>query len=310
MSFPGAWSRLPGPGDFVEAVVEDLADRNIVLAGLPEDARDGLAVEIAEAVKGRGFGAWSSVAPVEARQTAPQNAVEQRVKGEDGRGLVLWIDATEEIAATAWADYAGRYAGRAEAPRLCVAMAMARAEACREDKGLRRRLWRDFVTATDSRVIAERVCRREGRHPAHTALKAALIAELAGSDLALATRLAHKPLGRILDSPDHAPERIWAAQISVLFPIIARERECLLERHRNDWPLPFIRKDGREVRRLEDLEIGDMATMAHQTRGLKSQRQRLDWLKRVRNALAHYKTVPWGTLVSPIAVEIVDFRKG
>ena len=294
----------------MEAVVKDLADRNIVLAGLPEDARNDLAVEIAETVMGKGFGSWSSVTPAEARETGPQDAVERRSKGGDGRGLVLWVDATEEIAATAWADYAGRYAGRAEAPRLCVALAPARAEACREDRGLRRRLWRDFVTATDSRVIAERVCRRKGRHPAHTALKAALIAELAGSDLTLATRLAHEPLGRILDSPDHASERIWAAQISVLFPIIAREREYLLDRYRNDWTLPFIRKGGQEVRCLEDLEIGDMATMAQQTRGLKSQRRRLDWLKRVRNAMAHHKTVPWGTLVSPIAVEIVDFRDG
>ena len=62
-------------------------------------------------------------------------------------------------------------------------------------------------------------------------------------------------------------------------------------------------------RRLEDLEIGDMAAQARRFRVLETEQRRLDWLRRVRNALAHNEIVPWGTLVSPVALQIVDFRE-
>ena len=68
-------------------------------------------------------------------------------------------------------------------------------------------------------------------------------------------------------------------------------------------------KDGTVIRCLIDLEIGDMATQARLGGPLVAERQRLDWLRRVRNALAHSKVVPWGTLTSPIAVHIADFRE-
>ena len=35
----------------------------------------------------------------------------------------------------------------------------------------------------------------------------------------------------------------------------------------------------------------------------------VDWLRRVRNQLAHNEVVSWGTLTSPIAVRIADFRE-
>lgn len=76
---------------------------------------------------------------------------------------------------------------------------------------------------------------------------------------------------------------------------------------RRRWP--HTRKDGTEIRRLEDLEIGDMAAQARRFRVLETEQRRLDWLRRVRNALAHNEIVPWGTLVSPVALQIVDFRE-
>ena len=177
-----------------------------------------------------------------------------------------------------------------------------------EEKRLRRRLWRDFVTPLDSRALVERISRRAGHQPPHIALKSAVIAEIAGTDLTLADRLSRDPLGRILHTSEQTREQIWAAQISVLFPLVERERQRLLHAHQSLWRLPHARKDGTEIRYLYDLEIGDMAAQAQPGGPLEFERQRLGWLRRVRNALAHNEVVPWSTLTSPIAVRITDFR--
>ena len=143
----------------------------------------------------------------------------------------------------------------------------------------------------------------------HIAFKGALIAELAGPDLPQAERLAEEPLGRLLATKSHPTERIWAAQISVLLPLVESERRRLLGLYEEHWRLPHTRKDGKKILCLEDLEIGDMEAQARQFRALEIEQRRLDWLRRVRNALAHNKVVPWGTLVSSIALQIADFRE-
>ena len=311
MSFPRTWARLPGPADFLDAIVKDLTDRNSVLVGLPDEAPVAVvALEIADVIKRNGLGRWETVPSNEAYKTAPLEYITRGFDGRDAEGFVLWIDSMNgDEAATVWADYARQFAGIKKTPRICIAMSTACAEACSEDKGLRRRLWRDFVTASDARVLMERFGRRFGRSPEHIALKSALIAELAGPDLAFAERLAEEPIGRILAARDHPPERIWAAQVSVLFPLVERERRRLLDVHRNLWLMPHLREDGEEIQSLEDLEIGDMASQARWVRALETEWRRLDWLRRVRNALAHNEIVPWGTLVSPIALQITDFRE-
>lgn len=311
MSFPHTWARLPGPADFLDAIVEDLTDRSSVLVGLPNEAPvPVVGLEIADAIKLKGLGRWETVRSTEVSVTTPLEFIARRFDGRDAEGFVLWIDAMNgDAVATAWADYARRFAGIEKTPRICIAMSAACAEACMEEKGLRRRLWRDFVTASDARVLVERLGRRFGRSPEHIALKSALIAELAGPDLACAERLAREPLRRILAVRNHPPECIWAAQVSVLFPLVERERRRLLDVYRGLWRMPHLRDDGKEIQHLEDLEIGDMAAQAWQVRALEIERRRLDWLRRVRNALAHNEIVPWGTLVSHIARQVIDFRE-
>ena len=311
MSFPRTWARLPGPADFLDAIVKDLTDRNSVLVGLPDEAPVAVvALEIADAIKRSELGRWETVPSNEAYKTALLEYITRRFDGRDAKDFVLWIDAmNRDATATTWADYARQFAGIEKTPRICIAMSAACAEECSEDKGLRRRLWRDFVTATDARVLMERFGRRFGRRPEHIALKSALIVELAGPDLVFADRLAREPIGRILATRGHPPECIWAAQVSVLFPLVERERRRLLDVYRDLWRMPHLRDDGKEIQRLEDMEIGDMAAQAWQVRALETERRRLDWLRRVRNALAHNEIVPWGTLVSPIALQITDFRE-
>lgn len=82
------------------------------------------------------------------------------------------------------------------------------------------------------------------------------------------------------------------------------EAEKFLDRYKVS-----LRKDGKEFRSLEDLEIGDMAVQARWVGLPDAERQRLGWFRRVRNALAHNEVVSWETLTSPIAIRIMDFRE-
>ena len=311
MSLPRVWARLPGPVDFMETVIEDLADRNSVLAGLPDEVQtDRLAVEMADLVQHHGLGRWEVIRFREARAHKPSELLEKRFNGSNAAGAVLWIEATGgNTAASAWSDYARDSVEMSNMPRLCIAMDAAHAKAYGEDKRLRLRLWRDFVTPLDARAIAERFGRHSGHRRANIALRSALVAELAGPDLSLAERLSRYSLPEILNSSDHPRERIWAAQITVLFPLIERQRRLLLSAHRTRWQLPYERGDGRQIRRLEDLEIGDMAGQARSGSLFGVDRERLNWLRRVRNQLAHNDVVSWATLTSRTAIRIEDFRE-
>ena len=311
MSLPRTWARLPGPVDFLETILEDLADRVTAVIGLSDVTQSArVALEIADLIKHRGIGRWEAVRLEEARDLQPSDLMARRFKGGNAGGAVLWIEAAGcATAATAWADYARDSVEVPNMPRLGIAMDLEHAEACGEDKRLRRRLWRDFVTPLDARAIAERFGRRSGHRPANVALRGALVAELAGADLAYAERLSRDPLGRIVSSSDHAHERIWAAQVAVLLPLVERQRRWFVNAHRALWRLPHARKDGRQIRRMEDLEIGDLANQARSRALLGVNRERLDWLRRVRNRLAHNDIVPWGTLTSRVAVQIADFRE-
>lgn len=311
MSLPRVWARLPGPVDFLETVLEDLADRVSVLAGLPDESLcAAVAVEVADLVKHRGLGRWVAVRSTEARKVRPSDFMARRFNGGNPAGSVLWIEATggyEPV--NAWADYARDSVEMPNTPRLCIAMDTAHAEACEEDKRLRRRLWRDFVTPLDARALAERFGRRSGHRPANIVLKSALVGELAGTDLAFAERLSRHPLERILKASEHPRERIWAAQVGVLFPVVERERRSLQEGHRALWRLPHIRKDGTQIRNLKDLEIGDMVAQARSYGMPGVDHDRLQWLRRVRNQLAHSDIVTWATLTSRVAIRIADFRE-
>ena len=310
MNLPHEWVRLPGPADLVNTIVDDLVGGNSVLAGLYKDALPGVAAEIADLLKRKGLRRWSAVRSTEARKVEPSESVLRRSGDYDDAGtFVLWVEADEEDVAAAWVGHARQIAESQEQPRICIASRMAHASGFKEEAHLRRRLWLDFVTASDCRVLLERRGRRFGHNPVHVALKSALIAELAGSDLACAARLADEPLGRILAGKDHPPERIWAAQVSVLFPLIERERRQLLKDHRDNWQLPHVREDGQEIQDLEKLEIGDMAVQSRMIESLRAEEKRIGWLHRIRNNLAHLEIVPWGTLTSPIALRIVDFRE-
>jgi hypothetical protein len=106
----------------------------------------------------------------------------------------------------------------------------------------------------------------------------------------------------LVDQADPAGElrrRLWAAQAAELLPLIeARRRELVqgLERH---VPCPFWIDGGkRQVRSLDELEIGSLAYVT-QTHGIHGElRDRAEWLARCRNTLAHLGLLGAGDALS------------
>lgn len=245
MSLQHTWPRLPGPADLLAAIVEDLRGGNSVLVGLPENlSTSAFAVEVADLIKRKGLGGWETVELGDPRLGTPMETVARQRNGRGG--AVLWVDATnDDETARTWADDVRKFGGGAEASRICVAMSITCAEASEEDNALRRRIWGDFVTVVDTRVLVERNNRHLEKTRAHIEFKSALVAALAGSDLFCADRLSRESLKKLLDSRDHPHQRIWEAQVSILLPLVERQRRRLLDAHRDFWhqKLPDVRKD-------------------------------------------------------------------
>ncbi len=315
MSFSRPWVRLPGPANFLETILGDLKDRFSVIIGLPDrKLSDQLAIETAGLVKHHRIGGkgWGVVRSTDKLRLEPEKYMDRNPTVS-----VLWIDATDKTGvASAWVNHVQKSTEieLRPMPRFCISMMDDRAASCGDGKRLRRRLWRDFVSSLDARAIAERVGMFAGHRPANIALRSALVAELAGMDLTLAEKLSRYSLQTLIEKGDHPREKIWAAQVAVLFPLVERQRLWLLERYQNLWEVPHRRSsDGTKIQCLENLEIGDMVYQARH-RGLYRygiDKDLLNWLKRVRNTLAHNKVVSWGDLISPSAVQIskLDFRE-
>ena len=310
MSLPHVWARLPGPADLLDTILDDLTERTAVIAGLPSVIpTSAIAVEISEMVRQRRVGRWEPIRASEANAHAPEESMAHRSTAIRD-GAVLWVDATgTEEAADAWVTHIRSLADEPTFPRICIVTNFTFAEACREEKRLRRRLWHDFVTELDACALVQRHGRRRGQSPAHIELRSAIIAELAGADLACAERLVAKPLGRILNDNGRERARVWAAQVATLFPLIERERQRLLDTYRKLWRLPHSRYDGTQVTSPDELEIGDLAKQLASIQSLQEEHKRAEWLRRIRNALAHSEMVPWSTLISPTAIQIIDFRE-
>lgn len=89
------------------------------------------------------------------------------------------------------------------------------------------------------------------------------------------------------DPDDELKRRLWTAQAAELLPLIeVRRRELVkgLERHVR---CPFWIDGKRQVRSLDELEIGSLAYVT-QTHGVQGElRQRAEWLASCRNTLAH-----------------------
>lgn len=300
MSVVPVWSQLPGPIDFVRVIVEDLRDGHIVIAGMPYEYVGGIAVEVAEASKRERLGVWSAIGTEEARTATPEALIRANSARNRSASGVIWVNSIDNEAAKPWIKYVNEFASKDAAPKVCVAMTTSCARECKEEKHLRRRLWFDFVTPTDSRVLAERYCRQGQYSQVQMELMCELVTKLAGSNLSSAEGMSRGKLSKLFDIRTYREEDVWAAQVAVLLPFVDKERRRILKQYSGCWRV-------RRFQQEEHLEVGEMWTQAQKPGVLEQEKRRLEWLRRVRNDLAHNKVISWGTFISATTLKFTDF---
>lgn len=93
------------------------------------------------------------------------------------------------------------------------------------------------------------------------------------------------------DPEDELGRRVWAAQAAELLPLIEVRRRELIRRLERHVPCPFWIDGKRQIRSLDELEIGSLAYVT-QTHGVKGElRECAEWLANCRNTLAHLRSL-------------------
>lgn len=309
MSVLASWTQLPGPSDFVADVVRDLAAGSIVVVGLPKGlTHSSLSVELAECADRRGLGSFYVFRQMELMERQPRDLYRERL--EDGcLGWIAFADTRcDEAVGEAWTEFVFERLDCSRSSGLCVAFHHEVVEQLKERKGLRIRLWREFVTSVDARVIVQRRERGLDRSAECIDLKCALVAELAGTDLDAAHRLSEYALKDLMDVRRFPYDRVWSAQVSVLLPLVNRERLRILNSYAGSWIVPYLVDQSRTIYDPSELEVSHMVRQAVNIPVIAKELGLLKWLLRVRNLIAHMRVVSWATLVSPHVIGRINFR--
>ena len=311
MSFPACWNLLPGPSHLLEVVVSDIVAGYTVALGVPADLpKPTLAVEVSERIHARKMGRLFVFRDCEMHQARDQIVPVERFARLYARDIPVLIDLRGAVIEhDAWFDYLRTTQDFSDWPSGLIVFEDHRVSDITERKGFRCRQWCDYVGRLDCSVLLRRTDQRSRISSDAQALKDALVGELAGGDIGVAHRLITLPIERLLDESTYSGEKIWAAQVSVLFPIVDRERRRMLQKYSRLWIIPYQSSESRTVGRVMDLEIRDMVAQAEVDIGMRGELRLLRWLRRVRNLVAHMKVVSWGTLVSPDASRAVSFRE-
>lgn len=91
------------------------------------------------------------------------------------------------------------------------------------------------------------------------------------------------------DPDDELGRRLWTAQAAELLPLIEVRRRELIRRLERHLPCPFWIDGKRQIRSLDELEIGSLAYVT-QIHGIQGElRERAEWLAGCRNTLAHLR---------------------
>ena len=89
------------------------------------------------------------------------------------------------------------------------------------------------------------------------------------------------------DPNDELKRRLWTAQAAELLPLIEVRRRELIKGLERRVPCPFWIDGKRQIRSLDELEIGSLAYVT-QTHGIRGDlREHAEWLASCRNTLAH-----------------------
>ncbi len=95
--------------------------------------------------------------------------------------------------------------------------------------------------------------------------------------------------------------RVWNGQVSALFPLLEQHRRGLLSTHSRLLRVPWSTQYGSTINNLEDLELNHIADQLRiqNSRGLSDLCTFVNWLRDVRNDLAHLTPVEPNRLLDP-----------
>jgi len=122
-----------------------------------------------------------------------------------------------------------------------------------------------------------------------------------GSDIRDRVGRPHAALLALQNHADAIAARVWGAQVSVLFPLLEEQRRALIARHQNRLTVPFTTFDGRVIRDVRELDLGNICYQLKNngTRPPRAFMNGLQALVDVRNYLAHFEVVPASLLMDP-----------
>ena len=305
MMFSGHLMSLPGPAELCRVVIQDLLEQNCVVVGVPKELPSHLVEEyFVRAIQDAGLGACDLLRNRMQNSNPYDSFMTKIVKLADSTERVVWADARDidVWVSRDWNEYlVGTMGSLDRVPRICIVLRDDVAGSCRKEKHFRRRLWHDYVTDIDSRVVALDHVRRFAYTNEYIALKIALVASLSGANLFMAEEFADLPLRRLVDDRVYSRYKVWSAQVAALLPLVDRERMSLLDRYEAKWRLPHDRGDGAIIRSISDLEISDLWIQAKTLEICGIDQSHIRWLRDIRNCLAHMKVVSWKKLrASPV----------
>lgn len=230
----------------------------------------------------------------------------------------LWVDGVGPTHWPGWRSLLERLAGAARAlpdhrrPVLCVPVAAPEAPLA-QDLLLDTHAWAGRVREFDMLLYVAGQLGDDALNPRRHALRLALIAELAGTDPALALALTNCEFALLLDAAglnaqfpafarlglEAITRRIWLAQVRQLFPLLEAHRLAIVdrldaplrrayERHKDKLTPILEREDDHRT-----LGFGEIGFLLCQCENIERHwKARIEELRRVRNMLAHQRPVP------------------
>ncbi len=302
---PKGWATLPGPADFIRTIVQGLKGGNSVWIYFAS-APDSFQSEIRARMVQQDFPDWVRLHIDEDLQAT--------VKGD---GTVYWIEIVSDDLehAKAIGETVAKLRKEHRYPRLCV-LARSRdkrsAVHLRELEGVLVRVWSDFVSLTDSRVVVERVGSALRWSRGYISLMSSIISQACKSDIARASVYATRALPEILADSSIESEDIWVGQVQSLFPRINSERKRLIRKYSDSWRIPYshLGDDSRIVECKENLEIAHLYAQAKKNMRLFDRRDidTMRLLTDARNELAHLGILAWSFLSDPVALRSFDIK--
>lgn len=94
-------------------------------------------------------------------------------------------------------------------------------------------------------------------------------------------------------------QRVWNAEVGVLFPMLERHRHGLIARYGRRLSVPHQPPSGERIEEVRDLEFAHMAVQWRNAGDLRQPREFALWLRDIRNCVAHGEPVLASVLLNP-----------